>query len=233
VTMMKSAFGSERERTALGVTADGPPLPRMDHRSAKLGDPPESRRKTAGGHSEVGKRGLIPGAAATLVNAKAEPVHLNFPARSRGGLALRQRQAENPAPERECAFGIIRGELDQWCGHGPSLRLPHRGRMPFSRARRGYWPAMSKVLFTPVSVISGLLAGLVASKLFEFIWGRVAGQEAPDPNQRAISWPALIVAMTLEGAIFRVVRGLVDRGARVAFVRATGSWPGEEVPDKT
>jgi len=92
---------------------------------------------------------------------------------------------------------------------------------------------MSKVLFTPVSVISGLLAGLVASKLFEFIWGRVAGQEAPDPNQRAISWPALIVAMTLEGAIFRVVRGLVDRGARVAFVRATGSWPGEEVPDKT
>ena len=37
--------------------------------------------------------------------------------------------------------------------------------------------------------------------------------------------------MTVEGAIFRLVRGLVDRGTRVAFVRATGTWPGEQKPD--
>lgn len=91
---------------------------------------------------------------------------------------------------------------------------------------------MGKIAFTPVSLLSGLLAGLVASKLFEFIWGRFADEEAPEPDQRDISWPALIVAMTLEGAIFRLVRGLVDRGSRVAFARATGSWPGEAKPDK-
>ncbi len=44
---------------------------------------------------------------------------------------------------------------------------------------------MGKVLFTPVSIISGLLAGLLASKLFEFIWGRVAGEEAPEPDDLA------------------------------------------------
>jgi hypothetical protein len=87
-------------------------------------------------------------------------------------------------------------------------------------------------VFTPVSLLSGLLAGLVASKLFEFIWGRFADQEAPEPDQRDITWPALIAAMTLEGAIFRLVRGLVDRGSRVAFARATGSWPGEAKPDE-
>jgi hypothetical protein len=90
---------------------------------------------------------------------------------------------------------------------------------------------MGKVLFTPVSIISGLLAGLIASKLFEFIWGRVANQEAPEPEHREISWPALIIAMTLEGAIFRLTRGLVNHGTRVAFFRATGAWPGEEKPD--
>jgi Protein of unknown function (DUF4235) len=91
---------------------------------------------------------------------------------------------------------------------------------------------LGKIVFTPVSLLSGLLAGLVASKLFEFIWGRFADEEAPEPDQRDISWPALIVAMTLEGAIFRLVRGVVDRGSRVAFARATGSWPGEAKPDE-
>lgn len=89
-----------------------------------------------------------------------------------------------------------------------------------------------KVLFTPISLVSGLLAGLVASKLFEFVWGRFANEEAPEPDQRQISWPALLVAMLVEGAIFRLTRGVVDRGSRVAFARATGSWPGEERPDE-
>jgi uncharacterized protein DUF4235 len=88
------------------------------------------------------------------------------------------------------------------------------------------------MIFTPISLISGLLAGLAASKIFEFVWGRFADQEAPEPDQRQIAWPPLIVAMLLEGAIARLTRGLVDRGTRVAFARLTGSWPGEEAPGK-
>lgn len=92
---------------------------------------------------------------------------------------------------------------------------------------------MGQLAFRPVGIISGLLAGLVASKLFEFIWGRVAGEEAPEPAQREISWPALIGALIVEGAIFRLMRGVVDRATRVAFARTTGGWPGEQRPDST
>jgi hypothetical protein len=69
--------------------------------------------------------------------------------------------------------------------------------------------------------------------LFELIWGQFADEEAPEPGHREISWPKLLVALTIEGAIFRLTRGLIDRGARVAFVRATGSWPGERKPEQT
>jgi hypothetical protein len=41
------------------------------------------------------------------------------------------------------------------------------------------------------------------------------------------------VALILEGAIFRLLRGLFDHGARRGFARMTGSWPGEESPEDT
>jgi hypothetical protein len=37
----------------------------------------------------------------------------------------------------------------------------------------------------------------------------------------------------LEGAIFRAVRGVFDHGSRQAFSRLTGSWPGEERPERS
>jgi hypothetical protein len=40
----------------------------------------------------------------------------------------------------------------------------------------------------------------------------------------------VILALLLEGAVFRAVRGVVDRGAREAFSKLTGVWPGEDRP---
>ena len=90
---------------------------------------------------------------------------------------------------------------------------------------------MARILFTPISIVSGLLSGLIATKVFEFIWGQLADEEAPEPEHRTVSWPQLLLAMTIEGAIFRAVRGAVNHGTRVAFARSTGIWPGEEGPD--
>jgi hypothetical protein len=42
----------------------------------------------------------------------------------------------------------------------------------------------------------------------------------------------LLVALLVEGAIARVVRGLVDHGARHGWARLTGAWPGEERPEE-
>lgn len=87
---------------------------------------------------------------------------------------------------------------------------------------------MGKVLFIPVSIMGGFLAALVAKNLFDFIWGRVSGREPPEPEHRDASLTELAAALALEGAIFRLSRGLVERGSRAAFMRATGRWPGEE-----
>jgi hypothetical protein len=43
----------------------------------------------------------------------------------------------------------------------------------------------------------------------------------------------LILALAIEGAVFRAVRGLVDHSARRGFHRATGSWPGDEAPEQS
>jgi hypothetical protein len=92
---------------------------------------------------------------------------------------------------------------------------------------------MGKVLFIPVSVAGGLLAGLIGKKIFEALWGLVDQEEPPDSEHRDVSWPKLLVALALEGAIFRILRGLGDHAARLGFYRATGAWPGEERPEET
>jgi hypothetical protein len=90
-----------------------------------------------------------------------------------------------------------------------------------------------KFLFIPIGIVSGLIAGFISKSIFDFIWARISDEEAPEPEHRDVSWPELLVALAIEGAIFRVSRGLVDRGSRIGFYRLTGSWPGEEEPETT
>ena len=90
---------------------------------------------------------------------------------------------------------------------------------------------MARILFTPFSIIGGLLAGFVAKKLFDRAWGLIDEEEPPESEHRRISWAKLIVAAALEGAIFRATRVAADHGARRAFAGVTGTWPGSEEPD--
>jgi hypothetical protein len=90
-----------------------------------------------------------------------------------------------------------------------------------------------KILFVPVGIAGGLVGGLVGKKLFDLAWSRISNEEVPAPDQREAPWAGLAAALALEGAIFRTTRGLVDHGIRVGFLRATGTWPGEEGPDPT
>jgi Protein of unknown function (DUF4235) len=91
---------------------------------------------------------------------------------------------------------------------------------------------MTKLLFIPFGVIGGIIAGFLSKKTFEALWSVIDDRKAPEPQHREVPLIRLVLALVLQGAIFRAVRGLFDHGARRAFQRLTGSWPGEEQPEQ-
>jgi hypothetical protein len=90
---------------------------------------------------------------------------------------------------------------------------------------------LSKMLFAPLGILAGILAGFIGRKLFDAAWGLVDEEEPPEPENRDVPWTKLAAALVIEGAIFRLVRGLVERGSRRGFERATGTWPGDTAPE--
>ena len=87
-----------------------------------------------------------------------------------------------------------------------------------------------KFLFLPFSILAGVLAGFLSKKLFDGIWRLVDKEEAPAAEHKEISIGKLALALIIEGAIFRAVRGLTDHEARRRFQSVTGKWPGDEEP---
>jgi Protein of unknown function (DUF4235) len=91
---------------------------------------------------------------------------------------------------------------------------------------------VARLLFTPFSLIGGLIAGFVAKKVFDQVWGLIDDREPPESEHRRASWGKLIAATAIQGAIFRATRAAADHGARKAFAGVTGTWPGSEEPER-
>lgn len=89
---------------------------------------------------------------------------------------------------------------------------------------------MAKLFFLPFGVVAGLLGGFASKKAFGLAWSAIDDQEPPTPQQRRARLGKLALALALEGAVFRVTRGLVDYGSRRGFAGLTGAWPGDEQP---
>lgn len=89
-----------------------------------------------------------------------------------------------------------------------------------------------KFLFLPFSIAAGLVAGQISKKIFEGVWQLFDDEEAPEAEHKEISVLKLALALGIEGAIFRAVRGLTDHHARRLFYNVTGSWPGDEAPEQ-
>ncbi|WP_371525893.1 DUF4235 domain-containing protein [Streptomyces sp. NBC_01283] len=85
----------------------------------------------------------------------------------------------------------------------------------------------SKIAYKPVGMALGALAGVAAGGLFKQVW-KMAGhdEDAPDATDEDRGWGEILLAATLQGAIFAVVKAAVDRGGAVATHRLTGAWPG-------
>ena len=69
---------------------------------------------------------------------------------------------------------------------------------------------MAKILFIPVSITAGLIAGVLGKKLFNGLWGVIDDEEPPDSKHRDISWGRLLLAGAIQGAIFRAVKEATD-----------------------
>lgn len=55
------------------------------------------------------------------------------------------------------------------------------------------------LVFRPVGIVLGILGGMVAQKLFDFVWSKVDEEEAPDPEHRDVPWGKFLIAMVVQG----------------------------------
>ena len=87
----------------------------------------------------------------------------------------------------------------------------------------------AKILYRPVGLVSSVVAGAIAGRIFDLTWQRVSrGEKSDPPGPLETEYPVkqILAAAALQGAVFAVVRTVVARGGARAFERATGEWPG-------
>lgn len=88
----------------------------------------------------------------------------------------------------------------------------------------------AKVLYRPVGLVSSVVAGLIAGQVFQQVWKHATPgdmADAPRALESEYELREVLIAATVQGAIFAVVKALVSRGGARAFERWTGEWPGD------
>lgn len=85
----------------------------------------------------------------------------------------------------------------------------------------------SKVAYKPIGLALGAVSGAIAGAVFKQVWKALGHeQDTPDATDRDRSWPEVLAAASLQGAIFAGIKAAVDRGGATTVHRLTGTWPG-------
>ncbi|MDY0810858.1 DUF4235 domain-containing protein [Kitasatospora purpeofusca] len=86
---------------------------------------------------------------------------------------------------------------------------------------------MSRILYKPLGLLAGALGGVVAGAVFKRLWALLGHEdEAPTATDPERTWAEVLAAATLQGAVFALVKAVVERGGAVGARRLTGTWPG-------
>jgi hypothetical protein len=84
----------------------------------------------------------------------------------------------------------------------------------------------TKLAYKPVGLLLGIGAGVVSGFVFKEIWKAASGDDdAPDATDEERGWGEVLVAAALQGAIFALVKAVVDRGGATGVRKLTGQWP--------
>jgi hypothetical protein len=83
-----------------------------------------------------------------------------------------------------------------------------------------------KLVYRPFGMAASVLGGLAAGAIFRRLWRILSNEEtAPTATDPERGWGEIVLAAALEGAVFGLVRAVIDRAGATGFARATGTWP--------
>ncbi len=71
---------------------------------------------------------------------------------------------------------------------------------------------LAKLAYKPIGLFFGLVGGLLAAKVFGIVWKKISNEdETPQPLSDDYSTREVLLAATLQGAIFGLIKTAVDR----------------------
>ena len=71
---------------------------------------------------------------------------------------------------------------------------------------------LAKLAYKPIGLVFGMVGGLVAAKVFGLVWKKISNEdETPQPLSDDYSTREVLLAATLQGAIFGLIKTAVDR----------------------
>ena len=86
----------------------------------------------------------------------------------------------------------------------------------------------AKIVYRPIGLLGGVLAGTVSGVVFKQVWKRIANaDDAPGALQSEYRMREVVLAAAIQGAIFAATKAAIDRAGARGFTALTGTWPGD------
>jgi hypothetical protein len=85
------------------------------------------------------------------------------------------------------------------------------------------------VSYKAVDLIASVIGGLLVGLIFNRAWSAIRqGDDVPKPTDQERGWREILLAASLQGAIFALIKAAAERVLAKGTRKVTGIWPGEE-----